>query len=580
MGVFIMFKRLITVTKDYFSLINFKNKYLITFIIVDLINVLVSLLIPYFASQIIEAITNALYTQAIIHVLLLMIIQILVKSGSFCTNWCYANFFKGVYVDIHRKLVKSIFNYDENYTKKVTTGKILNSSNGDILNIAELPSFIIELSIEVIKLSVIYWVFFKSNLLVALYVVLIDALYLKYAKICNTKSAYHSKKQREYADKMTGMLSQILTGLKDVKSFDNAEKINNKIDTFRNKWQTNYFLKRKYFFTRKTFVNLLVDLGKIGLYFMMILLLMKGQIHISLFLLLTSYFDKTRESLNDIMAFDISIMDEAISLYRIKDILAYGTQTLKLDGSLNNDTLIGRVEFKNVYFKYENKYILKSISFIAEPHRVTTIVGKTGAGKTTIFNLLLKLYKIDKGKITIDNEDIYAYSKDVHYSNIGVVNQKTFLFNMSIRANLSLVDSNKKRQIEVCKRVGIHDFIMSLPKGYNTVLKEDATNISGGQKQLLSLARTLLTKAEIILLDEVTSSLDPNTIKKIINLMDDLKTDHTLIVITHNRELMKNSDTLIVLANGKVDSIGSHQELLHNSSVYNELYTGQNGNSK
>lgn len=580
MGVFIMFKRLITVTKDYFSLINFKNRYLITFIIVDFINVLVSLLIPYFASQIIEAITNALYTQAIIHVLLLMIIQILAKSGSFCTNWCYANFFKGVYVDIHRKLVKSIFNYDENYTKKVTTGKILNSSNGDILNIAELPSFIIELSVEIIKLSVIYWVFFKSNLLIALYVVLIDALYLKYAKICNTKSAYHAEKQREYADKMTGMLSQILTGLKDVKSFDNAEKINNKIDIFRNMWQTNYFLKRKYFFTRKTFVNLLVDLGKIGLYFMMILLLMKGQIHISLFLLLTSYFDKTRESLNDIMAFDISIMDEAISLYRIKDILAYGTQTLKLDGSLNNDTLIGRVEFKNVYFKYENKYILKNVSFSAEPHRVTTIVGKTGAGKTTIFNLLLKLYKIDKGKITIDNEDIYAYSKDVHYSNISVVNQKTFLFNMSIRANLSLVDSNKKRQIEVCKRVGIHDFIMSLPKGYNTVLKEDATNISGGQKQLLSLARTLLTKAEIILLDEVTSSLDPNTIKKIINLLDDLKTDQTLIVITHNRELMEKSDTLIVLANGKVDSIGSHKELLHKSAAYNELYTGQNDSSK
>ena len=143
---------------------------------------------------------------------------------------------------------------------------------------------------------------------------------------------------------------------------------------------------------------------------------------------------------------------------------------------------------------------------------------------------------------------------------------------MSIRANLALIDSNKKRQIEACKRVGIHDFIMSLPDGYNTILKEDATNISGGQKQLLSLARALLTTSEILLLDEVTSSLDPNTTNKIIELFDDLKTDHTLIVITHNKDLMKVADRLIVLNNGKIECAGSHEELLKDNDIYRQLY--------
>lgn len=141
---------------------------------------------------------------------------------------------------------------------------------------------------------------------------------------------------------------------------------------------------------------------------------------------------------------------------------------------------------------------------------------------------------------------------------------------MSIRANLSLIDSNKKRQMDACKRVGIHDFIMSLLDGYNTILKEDATNISGGQKQLLSLARVLLTTSEIILLDKVTSSLDPNTTNKIINLLDDLKSDHTLI-ITHNKNLMKITDKLIVLNNGKIECIDKHDELIKNNDIYKKL---------
>ncbi len=566
-----MFKRNVKLTKDYFKLVNFRNKYLITFIIIDLVNVLESLLIPFFASAIVEGVTNGTFNMAFLSAILLGFTYLFNRLGSYCTNWCYANFFKGAYVEVHTKLVNSIYSFDEEYSKKISIGKIINSSNSDIINIAEIPSFIIELSIEVIKLTVIYLVFFKQSVFIFMYVVLIDFIYYKLARNCNEKSAHYLSKQRTYADKITGMLSQILTGLKDIKSFGITDKLNNRLDGYRKKWQESYFLKRKYFFTRKTLVSLLINLGKVALYIFLIVFIMKGKIKLSIFLLLISYYDKSTDSINDIMGFDVSIMEEGVSLYRINEIISYGNSALKLDGVVDKDDIIGTVQFKNVYFKYSRLPVLKNISFTAKVNQVTTIVGKTGSGKSTIFNLLLRLYKVDSGKILIDGINIYDYTKRVSSSNITVVNQKTFIFNMSIRENLALIDANKKRQIDACKRVGIHDFIEALPDGYNTILKEDATNISGGQKQLLSLARALLTTAEIILLDEVTSSLDPNTTSKIIELLDDLKKDHTVIVITHNKDLMKNSDKLIVLNSGKICGIGKHEELLKNNETYKKL---------
>ena len=566
-----MIKRNIKIAKDYFSLVNLKNIYLILFIIVDLINILISLLIPYVISLIVENITDGLYNMALTCVAMLFITQILNKLGSYCTNWCYANFFKEAYVEVHRKLVDSIYNFDEEYEKKISIGKIINSLNEDIINIAEIPSFLFELFIEFTKLLIIYFVFAKQSTIVAIYVILIDLVYYVFARKCNNKNAYFLKKQRKYADKMTNLLSQILIGLKDIKSFAISNKLNNKLDGYRKRWQENYFLKRKYYFTRKTLVELIIDSGKVVLYIILIILLMKKKIKFAIFILLISYFDKTKETINNMMSFDASVMEESVSLYRINEIINYGNNIIKLDGSVYNDNIIGYVEFKNVSFKYNQVPILKNISFVALPNQVTTIVGKSGVGKTTIFNLLLRMYKVDSGEILIDNLNIYEYAKDIYNSNISVVNQKTFIFNMSIRENLSLIDSNKKRQIDACKRVGIHDFIMSLPNGYNTILKEDATNISGGQKQLLSLARALLTTSEILLFDEVTSSLDSNTTKHIMGLFEDLKSDHTLIVITHNKDLMKISDKIIVLKEGKIESIGTHNDLIKNSKTYNKL---------
>lgn len=260
-----------------------------------------------------------------------------------------------------------------------------------------------------------------------------------------------------------------------------------------------------------------------------------------------------------------------MAVSRVQSILDYEPKSIP-SGNYFNDVIEGIVKFNYVYFSYNNKTTLKDVTFTAVPHKITTIVGHTGSGKTTIFNLLLRFYKPDSGSITINDKDTYSYAKEVYKSNVSIVNQRLFVFDMSIKANFDLVDKSRERQIEMCKRVGIHDFIMSLPKGYDTVLIEDAKNISGGQKQLISMARTLLSKAGVLLFDEVSNALDPNTTKHIIKVLKGLKKDHTVVIITHKKDLMKIADELIVIDKGKVVGIGKHRRLLEENRYYKRLF--------
>ena len=159
----------------------------------------------------------------------------------------------------------------------------------------------------------------------------------------------------------------------------------------------------------------------------------------------------------------------------------------------------------------------------------------------------------------------------MYSSNVSGVFQKTFEFEMSIRDNLSIIDSNYKNQVEACKRVGIHDYIMKLPKGYNTIIGEDNRYFSDGDKQILAIARALLSKAEILLFDEVTSNVDSNYTSRIIDIIKDLKIDHTIVIVTHKPEMMQICDRVIVLDKGRVSCKGMNEEVFDKSPLYREL---------
>lgn len=296
----------------------------------------------------------------------------------------------------------------------------------------------------------------------------------------------------------------------------------------------------------------------------------KGEFDVSVLVLMISYHEYIVTYIDELIDSTATIRKVNIAVNRINDILNYNSKEISL-GVIDTKDIYGIIEFRNVDLKIKNHKILDNINLKIDHNEVIAIVGEAGSGKTMMLNLLLRLFEPTNGKITIDNIDIFDFSKETYANNVSIVNQKPFIFNMSIRKNLNFVNKNINNQINACKRAGIHSFIETLPNGYNTILRENGSNISGGQKQMISIARTLLSEAEVLLLDDITTSLDPDTAKLVPKLIKNLRKDHTIVMITKKPDLMKEADRIVVLDKGKINDVGTHKQLIARNEIYQML---------
>ena len=236
----------------------------------------------------------------------------------------------------------------------------------------------------------------------------------------------------------------------------------------------------------------------------------------------------------------------------------------------------GKLEFKNVAFHYHDNEnnVLSNFNLVVNPNTHIAIIGKSGQGKSTIFNLLLRYFDATKGSILIDDVEITDYDEASLRNNISIIRQDPFLFNRTILENFKMLSTKitLKEVRAYCKKALIDDYIMSLPKGYNTKIGEGGVNLSGGQKQRLAIARALAKNSKIILFDEATSALDNESQEKIIKVIKEISKDHTIITIAHRLSTIIGSDVIHVMAKGKIFESGTHEELLKNSKIYKELY--------
>ena len=262
---------------------------------------------------------------------------------------------------------------------------------------------------------------------------------------------------------------------------------------------------------------------------------------------------------------------------RVFEVMDTEPETRDSEDAVKPESIEGHIVVDNVTFGYvPDKVVLKNISIYAKPGQKIAFVGSTGAGKTTITNLINRFYDVDEGKITIDGVDIRDYERDFLRKNITMVLQDTHLFTGTVRENIRYgrLDATDEEVVEAAKLASAHSFIMRLEKGYDTVLEGDGANLSQGQRQLLNIARAAISKAPILILDEATSSVDTRTERHIEHGMDRLMKNRTTIVIAHRLSTVRNANAIIVLEHGEIIERGTHEELLDMKGRYYELYTG------
>lgn len=566
-----MIKRYYLILQKFFSLKAHDNRLVFHLFFSALLRSISLLLIPVAAAKVVEFATIKDYQTTFLYATIFLIVSFIYVL---CHHYNYIAY-KNNSIFTHNKLqeliLSKVTSYDENFTKNMSTSYIVNTAFNDVGKVMQVPDQSFDAITGVVNIAIALIILISVNVYIGILALILYIISMYALDKSMKKINYYFSRQRKHQDNISSLMGQVLDGNKEIKAFNMSDNLNTYLKNYKKLWKKDYLKKRKYNDNFYVLVPTILGFGKIVIYLILIYLILNGRYDVATLVLVVGYYENIENEFKKLSDKLDNVSSFSIMLDRIYKILNYKTNNMLSFGDNDNDYIKGKINFKNVSFTYEKQVVLKNVSFEIKPQSFTAIVGKSGSGKSTIFRLLLRLYKADKGTILLDDESIYDYTREVYSSNVSIVTQKPFIFDMSIRENFNLVDSNHSHQIEACKRVGIHDYIMSLKDGYNTKLVADAENISNGQKQLIALARTLLSKSEVLLFDEVTSSLDINTSKHVMEILKDLKRDHTILMITHKPSLMKLADDIIVIDHGRLVGRGSHKTLLKDNTFYKLL---------
>lgn len=392
------------------------------------------------------------------------------------------------------------------------------------------------------------------------------------------KSQGYFKSQQDYLADVNGEVEEMFSNQSAIRVFNAENKMISKFEYDNNKladvaWKSNFVSGLMH-----PIMNFVGNLGYVviailGSYFAIIGRITVGNIQ--------SFIQYTKNFTNPIAQIaQISNMLQSMvaASERVFEFLDEEEEKEKNKEFIPTNKIEGSVEFKNVKFGYnQDKIIINDFSAKVKPGQKIAIVGPTGAGKTTIVKLLMRFYDLNSGKILVDGHNINDYRKEDIRGLFGMVLQDTWLFNGTIMENIRYgrLEATDDEVIEACKMAHVHHFIQTLPDGYNMILNEETTNISGGQKQLLTIARAILADPKILILDEATSSVDTRTEILIQKAMDKLMEGRTSFIIAHRLSTIKNADLILVMDSGDIVEQGTHEELLKKNGFYAKLYNSQ-----
>ncbi len=460
-----------------------------------------------------------------------------------------------------------------------STGILMSRITNDVNEVQNSVKSFINLIKEVITIVVLAGVVISQNFTLALYaIVVIPVVILPIVQIGKKIKRYSRRSQEKMGD-LSSILQETFSGVKVVKSFVMEKEEIRKFKS-ENKHYMN-FLKRIALLNNlnSPMMDILAGVGSAFVVFYGGLQVINGNLTAGDFFSFLIAVGLMYNPLKKINSANNSIQKALAAGERIFFILDYENEIIDNNGTLECNAQGKHIEFKDVYFKYEENsdYILKNINFNVEPGKTVAFVGASGAGKTTLVNLIPRFFDVTKGGIYIGNTNIKEFDVYSLRKNIGIVSQEPFLFNGSIKYNIKYGSENATDEdiISAAKTAFAHDFIMEFPDGYDTVIGERGVRLSGGQKQRITIARALLNNPPILILDEATSALDTESEKIVQKALENLMIGRSSFVIAHRLSTILNSDMIVVMDKGEIESIGKHNEILQTSKIYKKLFEMQ-----
>ena len=466
------------------------------------------------------------------------------------------------------------------YYDKNNTGEMMSKIVNDLFDVTELahhgPENIV---IALIKIVGSFSILMFLNVYMTLILMAICVVMIVY---CIYKNRQMKRLFMENRKKIAGVNSAVqdsLAGIRVVKSFTGEAVEQQKFRTSNNKFLTtkenNYFCMGTYHATNGFFQGILyTSVLVVGGYF-----IAKGSLEAADLALYALYIGIFLKPVDMLIDFTELLQKGYTGFVRFKEVVDIVPDIQDAEDAVAIDSTEGEIVFDNVSFNYDddNEKVLKNVSFRIESGKTIALVGPSGGGKTTICSLIPRYYDVTEGSITLDGRNIKDITQKSLRQNIGIVQQDVYMFYGTIRENIAYgkAGATEEEIIEAAKKANIHDFIVSLPDGYDTFVGERGTRLSGGQKQRISIARVFLKNPPVLILDEATSALDNESERYIQKSLEQLSEGRTCLVIAHRLSTIRNADKIYVIEEGRIKEEGSHTELLETNGLYAKYYNMQ-----
>ena len=466
--------------------------------------------------------------------------------------------------------------------EKMSSGEIINRITTDSDALSFTFRKLISAFGEIVAAFILLFYVFYNSYIIGIEIVVIMSILIIVMYYFNPKlKDAHSKRKKEQ-DKFTSVVNESIRGVREIKTLGIRKNLlvemKEIIELLYKKSvdEINYQIKFD-IITRSLRVIM-----EVGVFITCAILLYYKNINLTFFIAMTYYVYRYMYLIENLSDLNQTYQKVTVALGRINELVLNKKYKDEVYGDISLKDLKGEIEFENVTFSYpDEKPVLKNFNLKLVPNKKIAIVGKSGQGKSTLFNLLTRVFDISKGTIKIDGVNINDLDEDTLRNNISIIRQEPFIFNRTIKDNFKIIDKKMKiKEIrKYAKLAYLDDYIMSLPKKYNTLLGEGGVNLSGGQKQRLSIARTLIKKTKIVFFDEATSALDNNSQEFIKETIDNLVKDHTVVIVAHRLSTIKDADIIYVVDDGKIVGEGTHKELLRSNKIYKNLYETESLNS-